>query len=317
MTNEILSEVGDGIATLTLNRPQRINAVNRAMVDQMSDILHAWADDDRVQQVRLAGAGERGFCAGARCARAADSIVAGPSHQALDFLYAEYEMERYIAYYPKPVTSYLSGIAMGAGLGIGLHNTTSIGQPGTRWAMPETAIGLWPDVGVCYELSRAPGRIGEYLAMSGQTIDGLSAHWAGAAGRMPWRLTTRHRRRWQPRLAGSMSASPVRMPAKSSLRWSCIRNKDARGAAETIRARSPLSVCVALRAVRNARAMAEIGDVFDQDGKLATTFMADPADFVEGVRAKMVDNGRQPALAARSHRDVDPAEVATRFMTEI
>ena len=85
MTSEILSEVGDGVATLTLNRPQRINAVNRAMVDQMSDILHAWADDDRVQQVRLAGAGERGFCAGADVRALRDSIVAGHPDQALDF----------------------------------------------------------------------------------------------------------------------------------------------------------------------------------------------------------------------------------------
>ena len=81
--------------------------------------------------------------------------------------------------------------------------------------------------------------------------------------------------------------------------------------------RSPLSVCVALQAVRNARAMAEIGDVFDQDGKLATTFMADPADFVEGVRAKMVDKDGNPRWRHARIEDVDPAEVATRFMTEI
>lgn len=316
MTNEILSEVGDGIATLTLNRPQRINAVNRAMVDQMSDILHAWADDDRVQQVRLAGAGERGFCAGADVRALRDSIVAGHPDQALDFLYAEYEMERYIAYYPKPVTSYLSGIAMGAGLGIGLHNTTSIGQPGTRWAMPETAIGLWPDVGVCYELSRAPGRIGEYLAMSGQTIDGLSAHWAGLLvecreGDDPASSALAAASGWIDECFAGEDAGEI--VAALELH----PDKDARGAAETIRARSPLSVCVALQAVRNARAMAEIGDVFDQDGTLATTFMADPADFVEGVRAKMVDKDGDPRWRHARIEDVDPAEVATRFMTEI
>lgn len=312
MTNTVLSEVADGVGTIVLNRPERINAVTRDMVDQLAEILHAWADDDRVEQLVLAGAGQHGFCAGADVRALREQIIAGDADDVLDFLYAEYEMEQFIAYYPKPVTSHLVGIAMGAGLGIGLHNTLSIGEPSTRWAMPETAIGLWPDVAVCFELSRAPGRVGEYLAMSGETIDGASAWWAG--------LLTQCRGCGEPEasaLAGASDWIDECFGAERAAEMIALleghTNPDARAAAAVIRQRNPLSVCVALQAVRNARQMTEVSKVFDQDRRLATSFMAHPDDFVEGVRAKLVDKDQNPQWSYARIEDVDPAVVTSRF----
>lgn len=312
MTTEILTKVAGGVGAIVLNRPAQINAVTRTMVDELSDTLHAWAADDRVEQVRLSGAGGRGFCAGADIKALREHVVGGHEQRMLDFLHAEYEMEQFIAYYPKPVTSQLVGVSMGAGLGIGLHNTTSIGEVGTCWAMPEVAIGLWPDVAVCYELSRAPGRVGEYLAMSGETIDGESAYWAGLlveclgcagpglpklAGATLW-IDECFAEPDAPAILAALEAHP---------------SPDARQAARTIRSRSPLSVCIALQAVRNAREMPNLGQVFDQDRELATTLMANPADFVEGVRSKMIDKDDAPTWRHGRVEDVDPAEVAARF----
>lgn len=312
MTSEIVTEVAEGVGTIVLNRPKSINALTWAMVGELSDTLHAWADDDRVRQVSLAGAGERGFCAGADVKALREDVIAGREQHALDFLYTEYELEQYIAYYPKPVTSYLVGVAMGAGLGVGLHNTNSIGEPGTRWAMPEVAIGLWPDVGVCYELSRTPGHTGEYLAMSGETTDGESAYWAGLlvecrgctgpgasalAGAALW-IDDCFSKPDAPSILAALEAHP---------------NPDAQQAAKTIRSRSPLSVCIALQAVRGARQMPNVAQVFDQDRTLATTLMANPADFVEGVRSKMIDKDGAPKWRHARVEDVDPALVAARF----
>ena len=312
MASTILSEISDGTGTLVLNRPERINAVTREMVDRMSQILHSWVDDDSVERVVVRGAGERGFCAGADVRALRDEIVAGHADRALDFLNAEYELEQFIAYYPKPVTSHLSGISMGAGLGIGLHNTTSIGEVGSRWAMPETAIGLWPDVGVCFELSRTPGHLGEYLAMSGETINGAGAYWAGLMTKCdgcadPGDSALAGSRDWIDECFGADSAPAIMAALESH------PDRDARAAAAIIRERNPLSVWVALQAVRNARRLAEVAEVFDQDRRLAAGFMANPADFVEGVRAKMVDKDQSPQWSYQRIEDVDPAVVASRF----
>lgn len=310
---ELLTDVEAGVGTLTLNRPSRINALSRAMIDQITAQLRAWLDDDRVEQVALRGAGERGFCAGADVRQMRDAIQAGRTDLALDFLFAEYELNQLIAGYPKPVTAHLVGISMGGGLGLGMHNTTRIGSPNTRWAMPEVGIGLWPDVGVCYELSRTPGRIGEHLAMTGAPIDGASALWAGLLDQCP-------------------GAQPAESWLAAGAGWidDCYSGDDpvvivralaghpdpaAQAAAETIRSRSPLSVAVALEAVRRARDLPDVAAVLEQDRVLARTTMADPAEFVEGVRAQLVDRDNQPRWRHARVEDVQPAEVAARFDT--
>ncbi|NLH71415.1 MAG: enoyl-CoA hydratase/isomerase family protein, partial [Brooklawnia sp.] len=117
--SELLIGAAAGVGTLTLNRPQRINALTRAMVDQLADQLRDWADDDSITRVELRGAGDRGFCAGADVRVLRDAVLAGRVDEALGFLLAEYDLDQLIAEYPKPVAAHLVGISMGGGLGIG------------------------------------------------------------------------------------------------------------------------------------------------------------------------------------------------------
>lgn len=312
MTTQIISELVGGIGTITLNRPERINALSRTMIDELTDQLRVWATAEQVERVVLRGAGERGFCAGADVRELRQLLLDDRPADAVGFLHAEYALDELIAGYPKPVTAQLVGVAMGGGLGIGIHNTHRVGATSTRWAMPETAIGLWPDVGVCYELSRAPGRIGEYLAMTGQTIDGASALFAGLLDECP-------------------AADPQGAGLAAEIEWidQCYQfddavsivqalkthpNPAAQQAATVIEQRSPLSVAVALAALRRARALPDVAAVLDQDRILGRTMLAEPHDFIEGVRAKMVDRDDQPRWRHACLADVDPAEVAARFV---
>ena len=309
--SELLIGLESGVGTLTLNRPRRINALTRAMVDQLAEQLRAWADDDNVTRVELAGTGERGFCAGADVRVLRDAVLAGRVDEALGFLLAEYDLDQLIAEYTKPVTAHLVGISMGGGLGIGMHKTRRVGEPGTRLAMPEVAIGLWPDVGVCYELARTPGRVGEHLAMTGDTIDGASAYWAGLLDECPGADAGAS---WLAGASGWIDECYAGDDAVTIVQaLGDHPAPDARASAETILTRSPLSVALALRAVRRARELPDVAAVLDQDRSLARTTMADPADFVEGVRAKMVDRGDRPRWRHARLADVEEAEVAARF----
>ncbi len=307
MNDEICFEVRDGVGRVVLNRPRRINALNRAMIDALSVQLERWANDPGVQEITIAGAGERGFCAGADIKVLRDLIIAGRPEECFGFLAAEYAVDALIANYDKAITSYLTGISMGGGLGIGMHNTRRIGEVGTRMAMPETAIGLWPDVGMCWELSRTPGRVGEYLAMSGESIDGASALWAGlldeCRGADPGTSALAKAAWWIDECFG--------LEEPTTIIESLTQHPDpqARAAAQTISQRCPMSVAVALRAVRNARHAPDVAMVLAQDLRLAEAITANPADFIEGVRAKMVDKDESPRWRHASLAEVDPAEV--------
>lgn len=307
---ELLVEAHAGVGRLTLNRPARINALTRSMVDQMAVQLRVWASDPLITRVELRGAGDRGFCAGADVRALRDAAVAGRADEVVSFLLAEYDLDQLIDEYPKPVVAHLVGISMGGGLGIGMHGTYRIGELGTRWAMPEVAIGLWPDVGVCYELARTPGRVGEHLAMTGEAIDGPSALWAGLLNEC---------RGADPAVSALAKAAWIDQCYQHEDAVAIVRaleshpDHDARAAAATIRTRSPLSVHVALRAVRRARELPDVASVLDQDRALGRATMADPADFIEGVRARMVDRDNQPRWRHDRLEDVDPAEVDARF----
>lgn len=307
---EVIFETNAGLGTVMLNRPDRINALTRSMVDRLAEQLQLWASSPQISAVELRGAGERGFCAGADVRALRDAAAAGRPDQVVDFLHAEYDLDQLIAQFPKPVTAHLVGIAMGGGLGLGMHNTHRIGDARTRWAMPEVAIGLWPDVGVCFELARTPGRVGEHLAMTGDAIAGADALWAGLLDECPgvsaessWLAT-----------AGWLDECYAE-PDAVGIVTALANHPDpaARAAAETIRTRSPLSVVVALAAVRRARELPDVAAVLDQDRLLGRGFMADPHDFVEGVRAKMVDRDNNPRWRHARLEDVDPAEVSALF----
>ncbi|MEL0022362.1 MAG: enoyl-CoA hydratase/isomerase family protein, partial [Rickettsiales bacterium] len=167
---ESLFELRDGIAEVTLNRPRALNALTLDMVRIFDPQLAAWESDDAIRAVVVRGAGERAFCAGGDIQKLYDG---GPKSQITqDFFREEYRLNRRIHNYPKPYVAIMDGITMGGGVGISQPALYRVATQNTRFAMPETAIGLFPDVGGGWYLSRLSGRLGQFLALTGARLDG-------------------------------------------------------------------------------------------------------------------------------------------------
>jgi len=166
---EVLARVQSGLGRLTLNRPKALHALNRAMCDAMIGALLAWRDDDAVKSILIDHAGERGFCAGGDIRMIAES-GAGDASEAKAFFDAEYKLNHLLFDYPKPVTAIVDGIVMGGGVGISEPADVRIATERTTYAMPETGIGLFPDVGGGWFLPRLPGQTGVWLALTGARL---------------------------------------------------------------------------------------------------------------------------------------------------
>ena len=166
---ELLAEIHAGVASVTLNRPAALNALTLGMVEGLAQWLDAWAEDPRVRKVVLRGAGEKAFCAGGDIRALHDSAKQRTPY-ALEFYRAEYALDYRIHKYPKTVIAVMDGIVMGGGMGISQGASVRIVGDRTRMAMPETAIGAFPDVGGSHFLSRLPGALGIYLGLVGPTL---------------------------------------------------------------------------------------------------------------------------------------------------
>jgi enoyl-CoA hydratase len=180
MTEEILACVEGKVARLRLNRPKAIHALTETMCRAMSDQLLAWRGDPDVELVLLDHADGRGFCAGGDVRAVAES-ARHDGKEARAFFYAEYQLNHLLFTYAKPVVSFLDGIVMGGGVGIGLPARYRVATERTVLAMPESTIGLFPDVGGGWYLSRLPGRLGQYLALTAARLDGADAKAIGLA----------------------------------------------------------------------------------------------------------------------------------------
>ncbi|MEL4358237.1 MULTISPECIES: 3-hydroxyisobutyryl-CoA hydrolase [unclassified Luteococcus] len=328
---EIRTERDGDTARLVLDRPRAINALSPQMMHTISQTLQAWQEDPSVERIELVGEGERGFCAGADV-RAIRQLVLEQPEQAVDFFTEEYQVNALIAGSAKPITSQLHGIAMGGGLGLALHATHVVTTPDLKLAMPEVGIGLFPDVGVCWQLACAPGQTGAYLAMTGTTIDAASALYAGMVHEilLPERFDAappEPRGAVSPELMDAAEGSQLAQdrswidecftgddPAGILARLEGHGNPRARQCAGEIRAKSPWSVCVALEAVRRAGQLESVRQVLAQDLVLARSFVAD-SDFVEGVRAQLVDKDRNPSWRHARVEDV-PRELVLGMFQE-
>ena len=304
--------VRDGVGEVELTRPGSINALTSDMLLQIQLVLSAWVSDREVREVRITGEGRRGFCSGADVRALRELVVSDPD-RAARFFEREYAVNLLIAEYPKPVRAHLRGVTMGGGLGLAEHASRRVADPDLRWAMPETAIGFFPDVGVLYELSRLPGEVGTYLALTGVTVDAASARWAG--------------------LVDEVTGPPPRTPAHCALsasRWwidECFSGDDAalivhrlethwfesaRAAGALLRNRSPLAVAITLEAIRRAARLHSVREVLAQDLALARNLLWE-SDFVEGVRAQLVDKDRAPTWWHARIEDVPRALVLGKF----
>jgi len=168
---DVLTFVEGRVGRIRLNRPQAIHALNTAMCAAVLDALVAWRDDPAVEAVMIDHAEGRGFCAGGDIRMLAES-GAKDGVAARQFFFTEYRMNHALFTYAKPIVAFMDGITMGGGVGISQPARYRVATENTRLAMPETGIGLFPDVGGGWYLSRLPGRMGQYLALTGHRLDG-------------------------------------------------------------------------------------------------------------------------------------------------
>lgn len=305
MSEQIRSNIVDGVGSIVLARPSAINALNLEMCQAIYDTVNDWLHYEQVSSIELSGDGERGFCAGADVRELRDRLLAGEAW--LRFLELEYALDMLLAGSPAPVTGHMRGITMGGGLGLTGHAHRRLVDATSRLAMPETKIGLFPDCGVLYQLSRA-GAVGTHLALTGASFTGGDAIRLGLAdestdGELPAPLFSPEAEWIEECYIGDDPVEIVRRLEESPA-------PQARAAAVELRQRSPFSVHVTLRALRRARGL-QLPEVFGQDLAVANRMV--PVDFAEGVRALLVDRDNQPKWRWQSIEDVPVAEVDEVF----
>lgn len=309
MTDEVTFDVADGVGMITLNRPRAINALSVAMLIAIGERLSDWLDDDGVERVLLRGAGERGLCSGADIRALRAELAERGAAAAEAFFTIEYAVDALIANYPKPIRAEMFGITMGGGMGLSAHCPERVVRSDSRLAMPEAIIGIFPDVGVLYELSRAPGELGTHLALTGGSVGAADAVAIGLAdradGAVPPALLP-PRRHWIDECYAGDD------PLLIVTRLEQHADAEARATGAELRQRCPFSVAVSLAAIRRAATLPDVAAVLGQDLALAVPMVLRP-DFTEGVRAQVVDKDRNPSWSPARLEEVDPAEVDALF----
>ena len=326
--DEIVFAVEDGVALVTLNRPAALNALTLGMVRALHPRLLDWAQDDAVRSVVVQGAGDKAFCAGGDIRALYDGR--GTAFTA-DFFREEYRLNRTIFHYPKPYLALMDGITMGGGVGLSVHARHRVVTEATVFAMPETGIGIFPDVGGSYFLPRMPGETGLYVALTGARLRAADCVYAGIADafvprdRLP-RIVDALRR---GEGVESTIAESREAPGESVLEANraAIDTCFARGSVEEIesalaaeggdwadkallamRSKSPISQKIAFRQIREG-ARLDFDACMRMEFRLSQRVMAGH-DFFEGVRAVVIDKDQAPVwqpdrLNAVSDADLD------------
>lgn len=303
---------------ITLNRPKALNALSHEMANAIRAALDGWRDDPAVKLVIIDAEGDRAFCAGGDIAAVYHGGRAGDHGVGQRFFADEYRMNATIRDYPKPIVAFMQGFVMGGGVGIGGHARHRVVGDSTQVAMPETGIGLIPDVGGTWLLARAPGRIGEYLGLTGARMGAGDAIHAGFADIY---LPEAEWEEAKDRLAetGDVSVLPRRAPPPAALESRDLSAfggrtvQDIMGALEhagddeslkTLRRNSPLSMAATLAMIRAARGDRRMQESLSREYRFTHRATAS-SDFLEGVRAQIIDKDRNPSWKAPA----DPANV--------
>ncbi|RAK99498.1 mitochondrial 37S ribosomal protein mS47 [Aspergillus ibericus CBS 121593] len=181
--DDVLFHSHYGVRLIELNRPKKLNSLNGSMVRKITPRLKEWEKSDLANVIMLSGAGSKALCAGGDVLALALENEKGPEGQqaSSDFFAQEYRLDHYIATYTKPFISVMDGITMGGGVGLSLHAPFRIATERTVFAMPETTIGFFPDVGASHFLPRLDGELGTYLALTSERLSGVQALYAGVA----------------------------------------------------------------------------------------------------------------------------------------
>ncbi|SFI48746.1 MULTISPECIES: enoyl-CoA hydratase/isomerase family protein [Microbacterium] len=328
----IRARADGSVGHLTLDRPEALNALDLGMIDDLAAALDRWEEAPDVQVILLDGAGDRGLCAGGDVRGLYDQIVGGRPEDTGAFFRAEYALNARIAEYPKPVVVFADGITMGGGIGLAGHAGVRVVTERSRLAMPETRIGFTPDVGGSWLLGRTPGRIGEYLGLTGAAMDAADAIYAGFAdhfvrsahlGDLHEALVTRA----DPSTPNELvllfdeTAAPSRLEAARPWidaafsaptvaeivdRLRARPEPEAVEAAATLAELSPTGLAVTLDAIRAARELPGLRDALAQEYGLVLWFAVTQPDLVEGIRAQLVDKDRSPRWQPATFADLAP-----------
>ena len=175
-TSDVIFEIRGRLGIITLNKPKALNALSLAMVEAMEPQLHGWAADDAITALVIQGTGDRAFCAGGDIRDLYDKR--GTDYGAT-YYRAEYTQNVTIFNYPKPYIALMDGVVMGGGVGVSVHGSHRVVTERTLFAMPETGIGLFPDIGASWFLPRCPGEIGMYLGLTGYRMRAADCLYAG------------------------------------------------------------------------------------------------------------------------------------------
>ena len=315
---------------ITLNRPAALNALTWDMCRRIAGALEDWRDDPEVALLLIDAAGEKAFCAGGDIAEMHATGVAGDYDYGRRFWADEYRMNAALFAFPKPVVTFLQGYTMGGGVGVGCHGSHRIVGETSRIAMPEVGIGLIPDVGGSLILARAPGRLGEYLGVSAARMGPGEAIHAGFAdyflpepGWVALKSELADTGEWS---AVDRAARPAPESALTAVQeeidvaFAGARLRDivnalqASGtafAAETLAAmarNSPLSMAATVDLIRRVRGRDTMEAALEMEYRFTARAM-EMGDFLEGIRAAIIDKDRQPrwrhdGLAGASDADV-------------
>jgi len=333
----VLVRAQGGLGRITLNRPRAINALNVDMLRAVGEALEQFRDDPSVDIVLLDGEGDRGFCAGGDVRSLREMILAGHADDTGEFFRVEYNVNDMIAEYPKPIVAFGDGVTMGGGIGLAGHASVRVVTERSRLAMPETRIGLTPDVGGSWLLAHAPGRIGEYLALTGAVMDASDAIYAGLADHLvPSKslpaLLDALETRADPSTPNELvllfdeTAGPSALEAAQPWidevfsadtvseivqRLEARPEPEASHAVATMAELSPTSMAVTLAAVRAARELPDLRAALAQEYGLVLWFANTQPDLVEGIRAQLVDKDRSPTWQPASNDEVGAGVAAS------
>ena len=317
MSEDVLIERRGAVGHISLNRPQAIHALTLGMCHMMTAALLEWRDDDGIEAVIVDHAEGRGFCAGGDVAMLRKSALEDGGRRGRAFFLTEYRLNHLLFTYPKPVVAFMDGITMGGGVGISQPAKFRVATENTRLAMPETGIGLFPDVGGGWYLSRLGGRLGQFLALTGARLDGPECLWTGLAthylrsaqleevkarifdhpGRIAGILSEPAASPPEARIAGNadLIARHFASDAYEDILASLEKDESrwAEKERDTLGTKSPQACKVALRELAESAALTDFADEMRMEYRIASRVLLRP-DFAEGVRALIVNKTNDP-----------------------
>ena len=346
--SDVIVQIEGRIGCITLNRPRALNALSLEMVRLLTDALMAWKNEPQVLAVAVRGMGKEGpfgsFCAGGDIRFFHQAAHAGDTSLG-DFFTEEYRLNHLIHTYSKPYIAFMDGIVMGGGMGISQGASVRVVTERTKMAMPETHIGLFPDVGGGYFLSRCPGRLGEYLGLTGQMLSGPQAVAAKLADiALPsgmlepiWNTLTTSPfenaesvERWVLAQAGAMTPEKLTpqpqmddvfgLPSIADMlaKLESATDEWSQKTAHVLRHRSPLMLHVVLEQIRRARQMSLADDLRMERDMVHHCFhlrAVKDSETVEGIRALAVDKDHKPQWKPDRVEEVDRTEAARFFVS--